>query len=74
MTTEDMIRRTVRAVLREHNSKPLSYTIETASQATGRTKYALLGAIQRGELKAVRRGKAYMIPAAALAKWAGCDG
>jgi excisionase family DNA binding protein len=47
-----------------------AYTPATLAAALGRSERAIRAAIGRGELRAVKRGRGYVIAAEAVAEWA----
>jgi excisionase family DNA binding protein len=47
-----------------------AFTVATLAAELGRTERSIRAAIARGELEAVRRGRGYVISAAAVADWA----
>src|SRR5262245_26984207 len=47
-----------------------AYTVATLAAEIGRTERSIRGAIARGELEAVKRGRGYTVPADAVAAWA----
>lgn len=50
---------------------PISYSVPEAARVTGRSEWALRGAIRRGELPATRIGQNYYILAADLRAYMG---
>jgi excisionase family DNA binding protein len=46
------------------------YTVQSLAAELGRTKRSILGAIERGELEAAKRGRGYIISAEAVTRWA----
>lgn len=49
---------------------PAAYTVRSLAAELGRSERAIRGAIHRGELDAVRRGRGYLISAGAVERWA----
>ena len=47
-----------------------AYTVATLAAELGRSERSIRGAIARGELEAVKRGRGYVIGADAVAAWA----
>lgn len=46
------------------------YTVQSLADELGRTPRSIRGAIERGELEAVKRGRGYVISAEAVSRWA----
>ena len=46
------------------------YTVQSLAAELGRTSRSIRGAIERGELEAVKRGRGYIISADAVGRWA----
>lgn len=46
-----------------------AYTVASLARELGRSERSLRGAIARGELEAVKRGRGYVISAEAVAAW-----
>jgi len=46
------------------------YTVRSLAAELGRTPRSVLGAIERGELAAAKRGRGYVISAEAVSRWA----
>ena len=47
-----------------------AYTVQSLAEELGRTPRSIRGAIERGELEAVKRGRGYVISAEAVSRWA----
>jgi excisionase family DNA binding protein len=47
-----------------------AYTVQSLAAELGRTPRSIRGAIERGELEAVKRGRGYVISAEAVGRWA----
>jgi excisionase family DNA binding protein len=47
-----------------------AYTVQSLAAELGRTPRSVRGAIERGELEAVKRGRGYVISAEAVSRWA----
>jgi hypothetical protein len=56
------------------SSSPTVYTVATLAAELGRTQRAIRGAIARGELRARRSGRRYVIAAASARAWATPEG
>jgi excisionase family DNA binding protein len=54
----------------EHGVQPAAYTVATLAQALALSPRAIRGAIERGELAAIKRGGRWIIAAQAVAAWA----
>jgi len=52
------------------DSRAPAYTVATLALAVGRSERSIRGAIHRGELEAVKRGRGFVISADAVAAWA----
>lgn len=46
------------------------YTVQTLADTLDRTPRSIRGAIERGELQAVKKGRGYIISAEAVSRWA----
>jgi excisionase family DNA binding protein len=53
--------------------QPAAYTVASLAAALGRSERSIRGAIARGELDAVKRGRGWIISADAVAAWATAD-
>jgi excisionase family DNA binding protein len=51
------------------DTRPIAYTVATLAAQLGLSPRAIRGAIDRGELQAVRRGRHYIIAASAVETW-----
>lgn len=56
-------------VAMRYEARPAAYTVATLAQETGLSTRAIRGAIERGELPAVKRGRRWLIDASAVAAW-----
>lgn len=54
----------------EHGVQPAAYTVATLAQALALSQRAIRGAIDRGELAAIKRGGRWIIAAQAVEAWA----
>jgi len=52
------------------NTRAPAYTVATLAAEVGRSERSIRGAIHRGELEAVKRGRGWVISADAVAAWA----
>jgi excisionase family DNA binding protein len=55
---------------REPTASAPAYTVQSLAEELGRTPRSIRGAIERGELDAVKRGRGYVISAEAVSRWA----
>ncbi len=55
---------------REPTASAPAYTVQSLAEELGRTPRSIRGAIERGELEAVKRGRGYVISAEAVSLWA----
>lgn len=66
---EAIVDRAVKKTLELRQDDRLAYTIDEAAPLVGLPRNTLRDAVSRGELKAVKRGKRWMIRRDLLLKW-----
>jgi excisionase family DNA binding protein len=54
-------------------ARPVAYTVATLAEELGLSPRVIRGAIQRGELQGVKRGRTYLIARDAVDAWAAPD-
>lgn len=59
----------VREAIAKANSDRIAYTIDQAAEAVGIHRNTMRDAVSRGELRAVKRGRRWLISREALVRW-----
>jgi excisionase family DNA binding protein len=72
--TKELIRETVRETLDLRATERLGYTVDAAAEALGLNPHVIREAISRGELKARKRGRYWLIRRDYLEQWLSARG